>query len=128
MQSFKKRERLYLKNEIQNLFDTGDSFFVYPFKVIWSENPVREQDTSPAKLLITVPKRKIKTAVKRNLLKRRTREAYRLNKKFFYEKIKQKKQTYHIAFIYLSGDMLDFAKIQTSIQKILHTLEQTINK
>ena len=40
----------------------------------------REGDASPNRLLVSVPKRYFKRAVKRNLLKRRMREAYRLQK------------------------------------------------
>ncbi len=73
--TFKKSERLSSKKDIQELFNNGSSFYLYPFKVI-----TLPADTSKLhQVLFSVPKRLFKRAVDRNLLKRRMREAYRLN-------------------------------------------------
>ena len=78
MQSFKKEERLCNIKLIEKLFKDGSSFLVYPFRIIWlSEHLVSD---FPAQVLISVPKRKFKRAVDRNLIKRRIREVYRLHK------------------------------------------------
>ena len=73
--TFKKSERLSQKKSIQELFDKGSSFYLYPFKVFFipSEAPDHQ-------ILISVPKNIFKRAVDRNTIKRRIREGYRLNK------------------------------------------------
>ena len=75
MQTFRKNERLCRKTSIDELFSKGQSFFVYPFKISWII--AQEDEGSPAQVLISVPKRNFKKAVKRNQIKRLIREVYR---------------------------------------------------
>jgi len=76
--TFTKEERLCNKKLIDELFHNGSSFLCYPFKVSWLITS--EPQPFPAQVLFAVPKKRYKLATDRNLLKRRMREAYRLNK------------------------------------------------
>jgi len=78
MYTFKKEERLCNKKLIDQLFHNGSSFLCYPYRVSWLA--VEENAEFPVQVLIAVPKKRYKRAVDRNLVKRRMREAYRLNK------------------------------------------------
>jgi ribonuclease P protein component len=78
MYTFKKEERLCNKKLIDELFHNGSSFLCYPYRVSWLA--VEENAEFPVQVLIAVPKKRYKRAVDRNLVKRRIREAYRLNK------------------------------------------------
>lgn len=78
MYTFRKEERLCSRKHLDLLFKSGSSFLLYPFRVsyLFIDQPA----DVPAQVVINVPKKRYKRAVDRNLLKRRIREAYRLNK------------------------------------------------
>src|SRR3954467_11218662 len=78
MQTFKKEERLCNKRLIDELFHNGSSFLCYPFKASWLITTQPQQVA--VQVLFAVAKKRYKRAVDRNLLKRRMREAYRLQK------------------------------------------------
>jgi len=68
------------------------------------------------RILISVPKRSFKRAVRRNLLKRRIRESYRLQK----EKLGGGTD---LMLIYTAREVLPFADIRSAVGEILETLE-----
>ena len=76
--TFKKEERLNKEKWIQELFEKGSSFILHPFRVIFLPHP--DPKSSVHQVLISVSARNFKKAVDRNAIKRRIREAYRLNK------------------------------------------------
>ena len=83
MYTFNKSERLNNKATINNLFEKGKSIVLSPFRLVWTED--KNKDTI-VQTLILVPKRNISLATKRNVLKRRINEVFRLNKRKLYEK------------------------------------------
>jgi ribonuclease P protein component len=78
MHSFSKEERLCSVKLIDKLFHSGSSFLLYPFRIVWLKESFPSE--KPVQVLISVPKKKFRRAVDRNLLKRRIREIYRLQK------------------------------------------------
>ena len=78
MYTFKKEERLCSKRLLEKLFHNGSSFLLYPYRIVWLAEKLPAE--VPVQVVISVPKRRFKKAVDRNLIKRRIREIYRLNK------------------------------------------------
>ena len=111
-----KNERLHSKKSIKELFDKGSSFFLYPFKVIHLTLDVASTETN--QVLFSVSKRKIKKAVDRNYIKRRVKEAYRLNKFLITSAVTKNK----IALIYVASELEDFHTIQNKVQRILRKI------
>ena len=72
------------------------------------------------RIVVSVPKKCFRRAVKRNLLKRRIREAYRLNKNLL--PVNAEKGGTDIIFIYRTKDILDFGTIVLSVRNILESL------
>ncbi len=81
----------------------------------------------PAKAAFSVPKRIFKRAVKRNLLKRRMREAYRLNKLPLYEFLTINNIKISLLFVYLAKDIKSFGEIEDNMLDIVKQLKDKID-
>ncbi len=73
----------------------------------------------PAQAMFVAPKRNFKKAHDRNLLKRRMREAYRLNKNSFYQQLELAGKKVLLAFIYTAKKQEDFLVIENAVKKLL---------
>ena len=80
---------------------------------------------SPAQAMFVVPKRNFKRSPDRNKLKRRMREAYRLNKALFYNELEQGGKKMMLAFIYTAKKQEEYAVIEASLKKLL---DQAVKK
>lgn len=123
MPTFTKAERLSSKVAIDALMEQGRSFNMTPFRVIWKEIP--EQD-GPVKVLISVPKRIFKRAVDRNLLKRRIREQWRLEKQWLYAELEGRK--IQIGIIYTSKNIMVSKEIELAMKGLIQKLQTTLKK
>jgi ribonuclease P protein component len=123
--SFAKSEHLCGEKRIAHLFTKGEAFMAYPLRVVFVLEEKKEAEL--VSVMVSVPKKRFKRAVKRNLLKRRMREAYRLNKPALLEKLEAKQLQLHVAFNYVSNDLLDFEKIdrkmKIALQKIMEKID-----
>ena len=121
-QTLNRNERLHSKKLIDQLFEKGDSFFVYPFKVFTLK--AEPNLPYPAQLFISVPKRNIKKATDRNRIKRLIREAYRLNKTIIAGQPKSRGNQLVFGLIYTQKTILSFAEIERKIILILQRLNE----
>lgn len=119
MNKFPKKERLTSKKLIKELFSKGSSFFLYPFKTFYLKNL---PDVQGGQVLITIPKKNFKNAVKRNLIKRRFKEAYRLNKQIIQNN--QKAASFLVGFVYISKEILPYSEIESKLKIILKRLNE----
>lgn len=121
----KKIERLYQKKEIDSLFKGGKSLLEHPFKVVFLFEKEDKQQINyhPIKVAVSIPKRKFKKAVDRNLLKRRTKEAYRLNRNQLRENLLKENNSLKLLLIYLEKNELPYKVIEDKIILILQRLQ-----
>lgn len=118
--TFRKEERLHSKKLIAELMASGKSFSFYPLRVVWLKQEIAGKFS--AQVFFSVPKKKIKTAVQRNRIKRRLREAYRKNKHFLYEQLTKKSLL--IALIYTSVEECSYKDIQSKLILALQRLSE----
>jgi ribonuclease P protein component len=85
--------------------------------------------TAPVQVMISVPKYNFQKAVDRNLIRRRIKEAYRLNKQMFYDRLMQS-TTDHFAFCitYTAKEIVAFDLIESKIILLLHRLIEESEK
>jgi ribonuclease P protein component len=116
-----KQDRLKGEIRVKRLFTEGESFLVYPLRVVYIRDEVHE---TPLQALFSVPKRRFKRANKRNLLKRRMREAYRLHKKELDGVLTGKELTLSVAFTYIANEPLAFQTIEQKMTEALSILQE----
>jgi len=121
MQTFSKNERLCGKRNTDYLFQKGKRFKTNKFLVIWEDS--KKEQESPAKILISIPKKTIVKASERNYLKRVVKEIYRKEKQEFYTILNAKQRKIHFAIIYLESVMMSFSEIDAEIKLILNRLK-----
>lgn len=114
--SLPRKERLRNVGAVQRLFRNGTGGFVYPFRYVF----FAEAGTEPAvRVLFSVPKKFHKRANRRNLLRRRTKEAYRLNKTLL---AGGNSASVDLALIYSGSEVTEYARIEHAVRKILEQI------
>lgn len=113
-----KAERLCSKALIERMFSgQSTSFSVYPLRVVFL--PVEKKEEVATSILISVPKKRFKRAVKRNRVKRQIREAYRKHKHELLRTFSEKEEGLAIAFIYLSNELAPSLEIEHKMKILL---------
>lgn len=112
--TFTKAERISRKLIIDRLFSEGKSFVAYPLRVVYLVN-VDLQEV-PVAMLVSVSKKRFKRAVKRNLIKRRIREAFRLNKQQL--QLPSEVKNVAVAFLYLDNELAGFSLLNRKMMEI----------
>jgi ribonuclease P protein component len=122
---FSKPEKLTHLQAIKQLFEKGKSYNAFPLKLFYLKSELTEK--VPFKILISVPKRNLKLAVKRNKAKRQLRETYRLNKNII-TNLPLNNNTYLIAFMYTAKTNLPFKQLNLKTIELLNYLKKQLLK
>lgn len=122
--TFPKKEHLCGEIRIGRLFTEGKAFIAYPLRIVYS---VQSEDNATVKVMVNVPKKRFKRAVKRNRLKRLMRESYRLNKSKLTEFCTEKNISLQIAFNYVSDEEMDFKTIESKMIIALQKIEDKLS-
>ena len=116
--SLPRTERLRSLGAVRRMFESGESGFIFPIRYVW----FAEADEIPsAEVLFSVPKKFHKRANKRNLLRRRTKEAYRLQKLLLHN---GRPVNLDLALIYSSKEELSYKTISNAVRRILETVAE----
>ena len=109
-----------MRSVVAQLFGDCASGFVFPIKYKY----IVEESAAPGvAVLFSVPKRLHKRANRRNLLRRRMRESYRLSKEALRDVAESRGLAIKIAFIYVSKEELTYKAIDDAIVNILAEIQ-----
>lgn len=119
-----KEERITSRKLIDMLFNGGQSHSMaaFPLRLVFLEKE-REGACPPAQMLVSVPKRCFKRAVKRNRVKRQVREAFRHHKHLIGDVLPADRQL-ALAFIWLDDRFYDSAEVEQRVVSLLERLAE----
>ncbi len=125
--TLKKEERICKKKEIEQLFsEESHSMMAFPVRAVYLLKE-REEGSPNLKMMVSVPKKCFKRAVKRNRVKRQIREAYRLLKHSLTEMLhQQENKTLLVAFVWTDKKLYPSSEVNKRIEKLLCHLSEVV--
>lgn len=124
-----KQEHLCSRKLIDSLFKGGGSRAMsgFPLRMVYAVTE-RHEGEPAAQILVSVPKRCFKRAVKRNRIKRLVREAYRLNKHILADALErhEPQMSATMAFIYTDSHLHDYATMEQRVRNLLTRLSERL--
>ncbi len=120
--SLDKTHKLCSGRAIDRLFAEGKSQVAYPLRMVYA--PSMRREGRPVQFMITIPKKRIRKAVGRVLMRRRIREAYRLNRGL----IADDNCRADVAFIYIANELTPYSLVERKMQRLLAGLPELISK
>lgn len=135
---FPKEERLHHRSLVEGLFRNGKSFYEFPFRITWRTVTQEELEKNfrykvpdgigQLQVMVTVPKKKRRHAVDRVLMRRRMREAYRLNRLQLQKKIEESCniRSLAVSLVYIHNQNLPYDTIKEKMIILLEKLERKL--
>ena len=120
---FPKNQKLCSRKVIEQLFKKANNISEGPLQFIWNLEEKRDVQT---KTMIIVPKKKVKLANKRNELKRKIKEAYRLQKHDLEFVLKQNNKQLNLAIIYQAQEIYNYNVLAKKINVVLKRLRDSL--
>lgn len=106
---------------ISKIFTEGSVVKSFPIRIQFIFHEIEGFPT--VQMGVSVPKRNFKKAVDRNRIKRQIKEAYRLNKESFIQKLTQSNRQAAMMVIYSGKDKFEYSKIEASLLKALDKIK-----
>lgn len=113
-----KRERLCSLTAIDALFaaSRGRGALVFPLRAVCCRRSAVQPGDPPVRFLISVPKKRLRHAVDRVTMRRRIREAYRLNRCLLGS---MEQGGLDVAFIYVADSLQPYARVERAMRALL---------
>ena len=118
-----KKEKLCSTVAVEQLFMRGSDTtgaIDYPLRAVWRPNPRRHSD-APVAFLISVPKKRLRHAVDRVAMRRRIREAYRLQRHLY---PMPPGTRFDLAFVYVADRLMPYTAVHAAMGKLLARMQQ----
>lgn len=120
----KKTDKLKSRKAIEMLFAKGNSFTLFPFRVLWKF----EENEVGLKAGFSASTKNFKKAVDRNKIKRLLKESYRLQRNELSNLLLWKEKGVHIFFIYTGKDIPGYELLYTKTTAVLNKIAKLANE
>ncbi|MFG6381561.1 MAG: ribonuclease P protein component [Muribaculum sp.] len=120
-----KREKLRSVTSIDALFSRTPGIagvMAFPIRAVWKLDDTR---AGGSRFLVSVPKKRLRHAVDRVAMRRRVREAYRLNRSLLPDTTTL---PLDIVFIFVADTLQPYRRIEDAVKKILSRVSDTLPK
>jgi len=91
----------------------------FPLRAVWRVNPGRQRGAG-VQFLISIPKKRLRHAVDRVTMRRRVREAYRLNRHLL-EGLPEG-MLIDMAFVYVASSLQPYAAVESAVCRLLRRM------
>ena len=126
-QTLNKKDRLKSYSKIRELFDHGVKLKQHPVTLFYLLEEGKADDGSSIKMGVAVGARYFKKAVQRNLLKRRIKEAYRIQKINLKDILESSQLNMSLFFVYTDYAAADYSIISNAIKKLLDKCQELVS-
>lgn len=135
-----KSARLHHRSLQERLFTEGSKIHEYPLKMVWHSLTQEELEKNfrsrvpsligPVQVLVSVPKKKRRKAVDRVLMRRRIREAFRLNRLPLLEAVDALPQvrTVSVGLVYMKEANVPYGEIEERLVKLIARLSEKVKE
>ena len=125
-----KEERIKSRTLIDMLFAGGKSrsMVAFPLRVVYMVKE-RENLEPQTQMLVSVPKRCFKRAVKRNRVKRQVREAYRHSRQILIDRLNSRDEfdrSVVMAFIWLNDKLHETDEVSSKVTSLMTRVSEKI--
>lgn len=101
----------------------GGASLCFPLRAVWRSNPGRRRGAQ-VQFLISIPKKRLRHAVDRVMMRRRVREAYRLNRHLL-DGIPEG-VLIDMAFVYVAPTLQPYAAVEQSVCRLLRRMSHNL--
>lgn len=135
-----KSGRLHHRSLQERLFSQGSKIHEYPLKMVWNSLTAEELQSNfrnrvpeligPVQVLVSVPKKRRRKAVDRVLMRRRMREAFRLNRAALLEALAEVPQvrTLSVGLVYMKEANAPYAQVEEKLIKLIGRLIEKVKE
>lgn len=122
--TLKKSEKLCSQTAIDALFSpttAAKGALAYPLRMVSApRSGMRRAGAAPVQFLISIPKKRLRKAVDRVKMRRRVREAYRLNRGLI--RAMNPEENMDVAFVYIANSLTPYDRVDRAMKKLLSAL------
>lgn len=135
-----KSARLHHRSLQERLFNEGEKLIEFPLKLVWNALSDEQLHANfrnrvpdligPLQVLVSVPKKKRRHAVDRVLMRRRMREAFRINRGSLLTAISTiaEVRTLSVGFVYMKEENVNYREVEGKMKKLLERLEEKMKE